>query len=76
MQTPSCENIKKIFRMATNRLQEQPLSDRFEIIGFHHLEFYCTDAKSVMKAIRVGFGMDLLAHTGTKLKRVEGADSM
>lgn len=50
--------------MATNRLNEQPRSDRFEIIGFHHLEFYCTDAKSVMKAIRVGFGMDLLAQTG------------
>jgi hypothetical protein len=50
--------------MATNRLAEQPQTDRFEILGFHHLEFYCTDAKSIMKSLRVGFGMNVIAQTG------------
>lgn len=51
--------------MHANRLTEQPKTDRFEIIGFHHLEFYSLDAKSTMKALRMGFGMDLVAQTGT-----------
>eukprot|EP01127_Copromyxa_protea_P002731 TRINITY_DN12694_c0_g1_i1.p1 TRINITY_DN12694_c0_g1~~TRINITY_DN12694_c0_g1_i1.p1 ORF type:complete len:415 (-),score=120.90 TRINITY_DN12694_c0_g1_i1:87-1331(-) len=44
--------------------KEAQATDRFEILGFHHLEYYCTDAKTVSKALRLGLGMNIVAQTG------------
>lgn len=43
------------------RIRVNPLSDRFEVLCFHHVELYCADASSTAGRFAHGLGMDLLA---------------
>jgi len=42
---------------------DNPMTDKFEIIRFHHLEFTCSDALSTMKLIKQGLGMNIIAES-------------
>lgn len=42
---------------------DNPNTDLFEIIKFHHLEYTCADALSTMKLIKQGLGMELIAES-------------
>lgn len=42
---------------------DNPKTDKFEIIRFHHLEFTCCDALSTMKLLKQGFGAEILAES-------------
>jgi len=44
-----------------NFVRSNPMSDRFEVIGFHHLEFLCGDAKSTAKHLCTALGFRPLA---------------
>ena len=41
--------------------RKNPLSDRFEVLGFHHVEFYCSDATCTAGRFAHALGMDVLA---------------
>jgi 4-hydroxyphenylpyruvate dioxygenase len=41
--------------------RENPMTEKFEVISFHHLEFYCGDATSTYKRFMNGLGLDLTA---------------
>jgi len=41
-----------------------PLSDRFELKGFHHVEIYCADAASAAGRFAHALSMDVLARSG------------
>lgn len=38
-----------------------PMTDKFASSGFHHMEFYCGNASSVVKRFRKGLGMRMVA---------------
>jgi len=38
-------------------------TDRFEVISFDHLEFWCMDAKTTMQSLKIGIGMKLIARS-------------
>lgn len=42
---------------------DNPNTDFFDIIKFHHLEYTCCDALSTMKLIKQGLGMELIAES-------------
>ncbi len=42
---------------------DNPNTDKFEIVKFHHLEFTACDAISTMKLLKQGVGMELVAET-------------
>jgi len=42
---------------------DNPMTDFFEIIKYHHLEYTCADALSTMKLIKQGIGMELIAES-------------
>jgi len=42
---------------------ENPMTDKFEVVRFHHLEFTCCDAISTMKLIKQGIGAELIAES-------------
>jgi hypothetical protein len=44
-----------------NFVRHNPLSDKFEIIKFHHLEFYTADAISCASRFTWGMGMHMVA---------------
>lgn len=44
-----------------NFVRHNPLSDKFEVRRFGHLEFWCSDATSTYKRFVYGFGMNLVA---------------
>jgi 4-hydroxyphenylpyruvate dioxygenase len=44
-----------------NRINDGVTTDRFESSGFDHLEFYCLDAKSVMRSLKVGLGFEIVS---------------
>jgi hypothetical protein len=37
--------------------RSNPLSDRFPIYGFHHVEFWCSDATNTSRRFAFGLGM-------------------
>lgn len=41
--------------------RENPMSDRFGVEKFHHIEYYCGDANSTYRRWSVGLGMELVA---------------
>lgn len=41
--------------------RHNPMTEKFEVISFHHLEFYCGDATSTYKRFMNGLGLDLTA---------------
>ena len=41
--------------------RHNPMTEKFEVISFHHLEFYCGDATSTYKRFMSGLGLDLTA---------------
>mmetsp|Transcript_70239 Transcript_70239/g.222696 ORF Transcript_70239/g.222696 Transcript_70239/m.222696 type:complete len:445 (+) Transcript_70239:477-1811(+) len=43
--------------------RENPHSDRFDAIRFHHIEFYCSDATNTFSRFGWGLGMNLVAKT-------------
>ena len=42
-------------------VRENPRSDRFEVLGFHHVELLCGDAASAAGRFAHGLGLDLVA---------------
>ena len=44
-----------------NFKRHNPLSDRFALHGFHHVEFWCGDATTTASRFAVGLGMQLIA---------------
>eukprot|EP01031_Cornospumella_fuschlensis_P049634 gene49634-60763_t len=44
-----------------NFVRHNPMTDRFDIKKFHHIEFWCLDATNVSKRFTFGLGMDLVA---------------
>ncbi|MDA9097678.1 4-hydroxyphenylpyruvate dioxygenase [bacterium] len=44
-----------------NFKRHNPLSDRFAMHGFHHVEFWCGDATTTASRFAVGLGMQLIA---------------
>ena len=41
--------------------RSNPRSDRFEVLGFHHVELYCSDATCTAGRFAHALGMDVLA---------------
>ena len=41
-------------------VRHNPLSDRFTVIGFHSIEFWCSDATNTYKRFQHGLGMSLV----------------
>lgn len=39
--------------------RHNPMTEKFGVLGFHHLEFYCGDATSTYKRFMNGLGLDL-----------------
>lgn len=44
-----------------NFVRHNPLSDKYDVKKFHHVEFYCCDATNVSRRFMFGLGMDLTA---------------
>ena len=44
-----------------NFKRHNPMSDRFAMHGFHHVEFWCGDATTAASRFSVGLGMQLIA---------------
>ena len=44
-----------------NFKRSNPKSDKFEIIGFHHVEFYCCDATNISRRFSYALGMPIVA---------------
>lgn len=44
-----------------NFKRSNPMTDRFEAIRFHHIEFYCGDANTTYRRFQWGLGMQLVA---------------
>jgi 4-hydroxyphenylpyruvate dioxygenase len=42
---------------------DNPKTDKFEVIRFHHLEFTCCDAISTMKLLKQGLGAEIVAES-------------
>jgi 4-hydroxyphenylpyruvate dioxygenase len=50
-------------RNLVNRQNIGVKTDRFEVIAFDHLEFWCMDAKTTTHGLKVGIGMKLIAQS-------------
>ena len=48
----------------TRFVRTNPMSDRFEVLDFHHVELYCSDANSAAGRFAHALGMDVLATSG------------
>jgi len=46
-----------------NRANVGVRTDRFKMIGFDHMEFYAADAKSAMKTLKLGIGMEIIGQS-------------
>lgn len=46
-----------------NFKRSNPMSDRFETLRFHHIEFYCGDANTTFKRFQWGLGLQLVARS-------------
>jgi len=46
-----------------NFKRENPMSDKFDVKKFHHLEFYCGDALNTYKRFMLALGMEFIAKT-------------
>lgn len=44
-----------------NFVRNNPKSDKFNVLGFHHIEFWCGDATTVSQRFSWGLGMPLVA---------------
>lgn len=44
-----------------NFVRHNPMSDRFPVLRFHHLEFFCGDASNTWRRFSWGLGMSLVA---------------
>ncbi|CAG9460350.1 unnamed protein product [Pedinophyceae sp. YPF-701] len=53
--------LKLVGAQGFQRHNHNPRSDRFEILGFHHVEFWCSDATNTHKRFNYGMGMDVIA---------------
>eukprot|EP00735_Rhodelphis_limneticus_P009565 TRINITY_DN2816_c0_g1::TRINITY_DN2816_c0_g1_i1::g.6001::m.6001 TRINITY_DN2816_c0_g1::TRINITY_DN2816_c0_g1_i1::g.6001 ORF type:complete len:458 (-),score=149.19,sp/P93836/HPPD_ARATH/56.29/2e-159,Glyoxalase_5/PF14696.1/3.9e-06,Glyoxalase/PF00903.20/20,Glyoxalase/PF00903.20/0.009,Glyoxalase_4/PF13669.1/3.7,Glyoxalase_4/PF13669.1/0.98,Glyoxalase_4/PF13669.1/9.2e+03,Glyoxalase_3/PF13468.1/43,Glyoxalase_3/PF13468.1/5.4e+03,Glyoxalase_3/PF13468.1/5.9 TRINITY_DN2816_c0_g1_i1:233-1537(-) len=55
------ENPKFQLVGAKNFVRHNPMTDRFPMHGFDHIEFYCMDATNTSKRFQWGLGMQLVA---------------
>lgn len=44
-----------------NFVRTNPMSDKFQIERFHHVEFWCSDATTTYKRFELGLGMNMVA---------------
>uniref|UniRef100_A0A7S0D3B1 4-hydroxyphenylpyruvate dioxygenase n=1 Tax=Amorphochlora amoebiformis TaxID=1561963 RepID=A0A7S0D3B1_9EUKA len=44
-------------------VRDNPMSDKFEVLGFNHLELWCSDAMAAWKAFSLGLGMPRIARS-------------
>lgn len=44
-------------------IRHNPMSDKFSVHRFHHLEFYCADATTTANRFAFGLGMPISAKT-------------
>lgn len=42
-------------------VRHNPLSDRFKVLGFHSIEFWCSDATNTYKRFQHGLGLSLVS---------------
>lgn len=59
--TASTTNIKRELVGASKFVRQNPQSDRFKVLNFHHVEFYCGDATNTYRRFQLGLGMNLVA---------------
>ncbi|CAM9425951.1 unnamed protein product [Phaeothamnion confervicola] len=48
-------------RKSASTKRMNPMSDRFDIKAFHHIEFYCGDASNVARRFMWGLGLEMVA---------------
>lgn len=46
---------------AAKFVRQNPESDRFKVLSFHHVEIYCGDATNTYRRFQLGLGMNLVA---------------
>lgn len=56
-----------------NFVRHNPMSDRFDVRHFHHVEFYCGDATNTSKRFQWGLGLNLVAKSDQSTGNHEGA---
>lgn len=56
-----------------NFVRHNPMSDRFEVKKFHHIEFYCGDATNTCKRFQWGLGLNLVAKSDQSTNNHEAA---
>ncbi|TYZ59563.1 hypothetical protein PybrP1_011641 [[Pythium] brassicae (nom. inval.)] len=56
-----------------NFVRHNPMSDRFDVRNFHHVEFYCGDATNTSKRFQWGLGLNLVAKSDQSTGNHEGA---
>ncbi|XP_020597505.1 4-hydroxyphenylpyruvate dioxygenase [Phalaenopsis equestris] len=61
----SAASIEKDFKLVgySNFLRFNPRNDRFPVLGFHHIEFWCGDAINTAGRFSFGLGMHLAARS-------------
>lgn len=55
------QSVESDFKLVGNSkfVRENPRTDRFLVLGFHHVEFWCSDATNVVSRFSHGLGMPL-----------------
>ncbi|KAL0912245.1 hypothetical protein M5K25_018207 [Dendrobium thyrsiflorum] len=61
----SASSNEKDFKLVgySNFLRNNPRTDRFPVLGFHHIEFWCGDATNTAGRFSFGLGMRLAARS-------------
>lgn len=61
--TPSTQNPTTNFKLVgyNNFIRTNPKSDRFKVLRFHHVEFWCSDATNLSRRFSWGLGMPIIA---------------
>jgi len=57
----STADTKRELVGASKFVRQNPQSDRFKVLNFHHVEFYCGDATNTYRRFQLGLGMNLVA---------------
>ncbi|CAM9108464.1 unnamed protein product [Heterosigma akashiwo] len=55
-------------------VRHNPMSDRFEVKNFHHVQFYCGDAQNTARRFQFGLGMRPVAHSDLATGNTESAN--
>lgn len=56
-----------------NFVRHNPMSDKFDVQKFHHVEFYCGDATNTSKRFQWGLGLNLIGKSDQSTGNHEAA---